>query len=211
MNIFLKKEESVKIGDLGVARKLKNRMAQTVVGTPFYLAPELCQNKPYNQKCDIWALGCILFELCEKKTPFQRDKNKNLEYNIINKKQGIISARYSSHIQHLIDWMLIKNPEERPNISQILSRDFVQEQVHRIFGNDVYTLVNSKFNNGHNTRTDMSQRVTDSESEASSGLQQQEINNMVFQTEKKNMKTLDKLNGIETYLAKGNSQRGADY
>lgn len=37
--------------------------ARTVVGTPFYLSPEVCLNKPYTFKSDIWALGCVLYEM----------------------------------------------------------------------------------------------------------------------------------------------------
>ena len=38
-------------------------MAGTAVGTPYYLSPEICQNKRYNQKSDIWSMGCVLYEL----------------------------------------------------------------------------------------------------------------------------------------------------
>lgn len=49
LNIFLLKNEMVKIGDLGVAKQLNsNDFAHTMVGTPFYLSPELCEEKPYN-------------------------------------------------------------------------------------------------------------------------------------------------------------------
>ena len=47
------------MGDLGIARPLSNRssFARTLVGTPYYLSPELCEDKPYNVKSDVWALG----------------------------------------------------------------------------------------------------------------------------------------------------------
>jgi NIMA (never in mitosis gene a)-related kinase 1/4/5 len=46
-------------------------MAHTVVGTPYYLSPELCEEKPYNNKSDIWSLGCVLYEMCTLKHPFE--------------------------------------------------------------------------------------------------------------------------------------------
>jgi len=66
INMFLTKNDNIKIGDLGVARELNQtaNMAHTVVGTPYYLSPELCEEKPYNNKSDIWSLGCVLYELC---------------------------------------------------------------------------------------------------------------------------------------------------
>ena len=51
-NIFLTKNEIIKVGDLGIARVLEsaNDMATTMVGTPYYMSPEIFQRKPYGQK-----------------------------------------------------------------------------------------------------------------------------------------------------------------
>ena len=61
-----------KIGDLGVARHMSSRtsFAKTVIGTPYYLSPELCEDRPYNQKSDVWATGVVLYECCTGKHPF---------------------------------------------------------------------------------------------------------------------------------------------
>ena len=48
MNVFLGENKSIKIGDLGVARTMNGDFASTVVGTPYYLSPEMCEEKPYN-------------------------------------------------------------------------------------------------------------------------------------------------------------------
>ena len=71
-NIFLMKDNSVKLGDFGIARVLGNtrEKAKTMVGTPYYLSPELVESKPYNFKSDIWSLGVVLYELCALKPPF---------------------------------------------------------------------------------------------------------------------------------------------
>ena len=64
MNIFLSKNNTIKIGDLGFAKILKNQTkSNTFLGTPYYMSPEVCEGKPYNSKNDVWALGCILYEL----------------------------------------------------------------------------------------------------------------------------------------------------
>lgn len=87
LNIFLNKNETVKIGDLGVAKALNtNDFARTMVGTPFYLSPELCEEKPYNEKSDIWALGCLLYELCTFKHPFEATNQASLILKIIRGK-----------------------------------------------------------------------------------------------------------------------------
>ncbi|CDQ81619.1 unnamed protein product [Oncorhynchus mykiss] len=54
----------VKIGDFGISKILVSKSkAYTVVGAPCCISPELCDGKPYNQKSDIWVLGCVLYEL----------------------------------------------------------------------------------------------------------------------------------------------------
>lgn len=69
-NVFLSKDPSqkyfsVKIGDLGVAKLLdtSTAFARTIVGTPYYLSPELCSDQPYRDKSDVWAFGVILYEV----------------------------------------------------------------------------------------------------------------------------------------------------
>ena len=70
-NIFLNKDLNIKIGDLGIAKILQDtNHAHTFIGTPFYLSPEICEEKPYNEKSDVWALGCVLYELITFKHPY---------------------------------------------------------------------------------------------------------------------------------------------
>ncbi len=71
-NIFLDEVGNVKIGDLGLGRILgsKSDVARTGVGTPLYFSPELCMDKPYDTKSDIWALGCLIYELATFTPPF---------------------------------------------------------------------------------------------------------------------------------------------
>ena len=70
-NIFLasipnEKHYSIKLGDFGIAKVLQStsECANTIIGTPYYLSPELCEDRPYNEKSDVWALGCVLYEMC---------------------------------------------------------------------------------------------------------------------------------------------------
>ena len=65
-NIFLTGDLKVKIGDFGIAKELSNanEYAKTQVGTTLYMAPEIIKGEKYNNKVDIWSLGCIIHELC---------------------------------------------------------------------------------------------------------------------------------------------------
>lgn len=69
------KGDIIKLGDFGIARVLTNTKenAKTMVGTPYYLSPEIIERRPYSFKSDIWSLGVILYELCALKPPFDGD------------------------------------------------------------------------------------------------------------------------------------------
>ncbi|XP_039209220.1 serine/threonine-protein kinase Nek3 isoform X2 [Crotalus tigris] len=70
-NVFLTQNGKIKLGDFGSAVLLKSPMAFacSYVGTPYYVPPEIWENVPYNNKSDIWSLGCVLYELCTLKHP----------------------------------------------------------------------------------------------------------------------------------------------
>lgn len=118
INMFLTKDNSVKIGDLGVAKELNQtqNMAMTVVGTPYYLSPELCEEKPYNHKSDIWSLGCVLYELCTLKHPFEAQNQGALILKILRSKYAPISPVYSRQLSEIIDKLLNKSSSARPSI-----------------------------------------------------------------------------------------------
>ena len=60
------------MGDFGIAKELAttNDLAATVIGTPYYLSPEIVQSNTYDFKTDIWSLGVLLYEMCVLKPPF---------------------------------------------------------------------------------------------------------------------------------------------
>jgi len=67
----------------------------TVVGTPYYMSPEVCESKPYTFKSDVWALGCVLYELCTLDHPLMADNLLGLVYKIVREEPNPIPEIYS--------------------------------------------------------------------------------------------------------------------
>ena len=130
MNVFLVRDDNIRIGDLGVAKVLANTaaFAHTMVGTPYYLSPELCEEKPYNVKSDVWALGCVLYELCTLKHPFDAINQGALILKIIKGTYIPISTTFSEELKTVVDLCLCKDYRKRLNISAILNRKGMKDR-----------------------------------------------------------------------------------
>ncbi|XP_058404068.1 serine/threonine-protein kinase Nek3 isoform X1 [Diceros bicornis minor] len=140
-NIFLTQNGKVKLGDFGSARLLSNPMAFacTYVGTPYYVPPEIWENRPYNNKSDIWSLGCILYELCTLKHPFQANSWKSLILKICQGSMSPLPSRYSYELQHLIKQMFKRNPSHRPSATTLLSRGTVSRLIQKCLPPEIIT------------------------------------------------------------------------
>uniref|UniRef100_A0AAR2JQ00 Serine/threonine-protein kinase Nek4 n=1 Tax=Pygocentrus nattereri TaxID=42514 RepID=A0AAR2JQ00_PYGNA len=130
-NIFLTRTNIIKVGDLGIARVLENQndMASTLIGTPYYMSPELFSNKPYNYKSDVWALGCCVYEMATLKHAFNAKDMNSLAYRIIEGKLPQMPSKYDPQLGELIKRMLCKRPEDRPDVKHILRQPYIKQQI----------------------------------------------------------------------------------
>ncbi|XP_062271156.1 interferon-induced very large GTPase 1-like [Scomber scombrus] len=134
-NIFLTKDGTVQLGDFGIARVLNStgELATTCIGTPLYLPPEIWEHKPYSNKSDIWAVGCVLYEMCTLKPAFG-----GMEYQkIISGSYSPVSDHYSEELRSLLAQLLKCDPEERPSVSSILNKPFLCCRIHKFLTSQI--------------------------------------------------------------------------
>ena len=122
-NVFLDGDNNIKLGDFGLSRMLSNEsvFAYSHVGTPYYMSPEQIEEMKYNEKSDIWSLGCFLYEVATFTPPFEATNQLSLALKIKAGKIEPIPNRYSSDLSKVIMWMLNVNQEKRPNVDELVN------------------------------------------------------------------------------------------
>ncbi len=126
-NILVFKNGMIKIGDFGISRILSDgELAQSIVGSPYFMAPELFGQSPYSYPADIWAAGCVLYQLMTHKYPFQARSREELMIRVLNGNNPAIPRRFSKELTDLFLQMLSRDPLERPTAADILNRPIIR-------------------------------------------------------------------------------------
>eukprot|EP01043_Picozoa_sp_COSAG02_P024856 COSAG02_NODE_1375_length_13001_cov_3.495272_7_plen_803_part_00 len=134
-NIFLDEHGDAKLGDFGVSKLLESttQLCDTTVGTPFYFSPELCEGRTYSSKSDIWALGCVLYELCELAPPFTAKNMGALVLKIVSGQWSPLSPDiYCQDLAALVEMCLTREQSQRPSAATILAHPMVQAQLEQL-------------------------------------------------------------------------------
>ena len=130
-NVFLMQSGLIKLGDFGIAKNFQNTMdkAKTMVGTPYYLSPEILENKPYDAKSDIWSLGVLLYEMMTFKMPFNANSLPMLSVKIMRGNYPPPPAVYTKDLREIVSKCLTVIPSNRPSIQQILRMPIIQNRI----------------------------------------------------------------------------------
>ncbi|XP_008297582.1 serine/threonine-protein kinase Nek10 [Stegastes partitus] len=123
-NIMLGEKDKVTITDFGLAKqKEENSKLTSVVGTILYSCPEVVKNEPYGEKADIWALGCILYQMATLQPPFYSSNMLSLASKIVEAVyEPVEEGSFSERVTDMIRWCLSPDAEQRPDIVTVSSR-----------------------------------------------------------------------------------------
>merc|ERR1719433_561561 len=138
-NVFLTRREDIgrlciKLADFGIAKVLPDQQsfAKTLIGTPSYLSPEICRKQPYSYASDIWALGCVLHELCALKAAFTGPDINALILQIVRSPPPTLPETYSRELNTMARDLLSREPGLRPSASALLRSSLLQNEIRRM-------------------------------------------------------------------------------
>ena len=129
-NVFVCDRSTLKIGDFGISRVLSlsvSELAQTVVGSPTYISPEIIHGQNYSYKTDVWSLGVMLYRISSNKFPFDASNLAQLALRITAGSFPPLSPKYSPLLHHLVASMLQIDPQARTDTKTINESPIVLE------------------------------------------------------------------------------------
>lgn len=122
-NVFLTRKYDVRIGDFGICActSSNSMLDHKNLGTILCISPEICKGEFYSTKTDIWSLGCILYEMCTFKSPFEAHTLQTIRFKILNHNPNPIPNIYTKELATLIDMCLTKDADNRPTAVELLA------------------------------------------------------------------------------------------
>ncbi|CAR29877.1 ZYRO0G19074p [Zygosaccharomyces rouxii] len=123
----------LKIADFGFARFLPNTsLAETLCGSPLYMAPEILNYQKYNAKADLWSVGAVLYEMCCGKPPFKASNHLEL-YKKIKRANDVITfpsqCEVEQELKDLICGLLTFDPANRMGFAEFFENKLVTEDL----------------------------------------------------------------------------------
>ena len=128
-NVFLFKNGNVKLGDLNVSKVMRKGLVYTQTGTPYYASPEVWKDLPYDNKSDIWSLGCVLYEIITLKPPFRANNMENLYKKVIKGIYNKIPDCYSNDLSEIVNLLIQVDCNKRPSCENLLRNPIIMKRI----------------------------------------------------------------------------------
>ena len=128
-NVFIFSDGSAKLGDLNVSKVARRGLGYTQTGTPYYASPEVWKDQPYDNKSDIWSLGCVLYEMITLRPPFRAENMEGLYNKVIKGQYNKIPERFSPDLASIVKMLLMVSAEARPSCDKILKNPIIQKRI----------------------------------------------------------------------------------
>eukprot|EP00178_Gracilaria_changii_P028029 TRINITY_DN946_c0_g1_i1.p1 TRINITY_DN946_c0_g1~~TRINITY_DN946_c0_g1_i1.p1 ORF type:complete len:972 (+),score=173.77 TRINITY_DN946_c0_g1_i1:201-3116(+) len=128
-NILVDRSAAVKICDFGVSRSENvqtiNPGQQHMVGTPWYIAPEMVEYRPYTTSVDIWSLGCTVLELATGRRPYHELSAMQVLFRMVEDRRPPIPSHLSTEAKDFLCSCWVWDPQERPSARELMRHPFI--------------------------------------------------------------------------------------
>ena len=132
-NVFLTSNKNqCKLGDMNVSKVIKEKFLTTQTGTPYYASPEVWRDEPYSYKSDLWSIGCVIYEMCALRPPFNGNDLDELFENVCKGKIKRISSHYSDELWEMILMLLQNDVEKRVDCNGFLNSEIIQNKIKEL-------------------------------------------------------------------------------
>jgi len=128
-NVFLFQGGICKLGDLNVSKVARKGLGYTQTGTPYYASPEVWEEKPYDNKSDVWSLGCVIYEMITLRPPFQAKSMEELYKKVMRGMYPRISSKFSEDLSDAIKLMIQVESGARPNCEELLKMPMISKRI----------------------------------------------------------------------------------
>ncbi|XP_043082619.1 serine/threonine-protein kinase PLK4-like [Puntigrus tetrazona] len=124
-SIFFTTFGTIRLGEFGVVHQ-RSTEDQVAENTPSsYIAPEILNGQPYDEKTEVWMLGCVIYELCMLESAFPATFTVETVTKVLTSSYKALPETFSEDLRQLVTDILQTNPANRPSASEILTRPFI--------------------------------------------------------------------------------------